>query len=264
MSDEKYIISFEGECDRLERQSLMFGHERGFQMVSPQPGTRLLDAGCGSGWLSRLVARRMPDCEVVGVDINPDYVAFATARAEEEGLTNLSYRVGAVGKLPFEDGSFDTVWSLMLLMFLPDRRGAIADLARLLRPGGRLVTGQQGTPRHADAPRDPELEAQVETFFGIAFPGWHPQDIPLHMLQAGLSDIDVRIETDPVWTFLGAASEAQLRNHRETTTPGAMRMADALGGEAAARDFVERIVAFAADPGTVTVTGFWTVSGRKV
>jgi ubiquinone/menaquinone biosynthesis C-methylase UbiE len=264
VADEKYIISFEGECDRLERQSLMFGHNRAFELVSPEPGTRLLDAGCGSGWLSRLVARRMPDCDVVGVDINPDYVAYATARAEEEGLANVSYQVGAVGDLPFEDESFDTVWSLMLLMFLPDRRGAIADLARLLRSGGRVVTGQQGTPRHADAPRDPDLEAKIETFFSIAFPDWHPQDIALHMLEAGLGDVEVSMTVDPIWTFLGAATKAQLRNHRETTTPGALRMADALGGEAAALEFVERILAFAADPDTVTVTGFWTVSGRKV
>jgi SAM-dependent methyltransferase len=243
---------------------LIFGHERAFDMVAPQPGTRLLDAGCGSGWLSRLIARRMPDCEVVGVDINPDYVAYAQLKAEAEGLTNLTYQVGAVGELPFEDGSFDTVWSLMLMMFLPDRRGAIADLARLLRPGGRLVTGQQGLPRHADAPRDPELEAQIETFFSIAFPDWHPQDIALHMIEAGLGGLDVRIDVDPIWTFLGAATEAQLSNHRETTTPGAMRMAEALGGEAAAQEFVERIVAFAADPGTVTVTGFWTMSGRRL
>ena len=87
-------------------------------------GTRLLDAGCGSGWLSRLVAKRMPDCEVVGVDINPDYVAFANERAHEAGLPNLRYEVGAVGDLPFADESFDTVWSLMLLMFLPDRPAA--------------------------------------------------------------------------------------------------------------------------------------------
>jgi SAM-dependent methyltransferase len=263
VADEKYIISFDGECDRLERQSLLFGHERAFQFVAPASGTRLLDAGCGSGWLSRLVARRMPECEVVGVDINPDYVAYATAKAKKEGLTNLSYQVGAVGDLPFEDKTFDTVWSLMLLMFLPDRRRAIADLARLLRRGGRLITGQQGTPRHADAPRDPELEAQICTFFSIAFPDWHPQDIPLHMMQAGLEDVEVNTFTDPIWTFIGAATEGQLLNHRETMVPGAMRMAEALGGEAAASEFIERLQAFVADPDTVTVTGFWTVSGRK-
>jgi ubiquinone/menaquinone biosynthesis C-methylase UbiE len=263
MSDEKYILSFDGECDRLERQSLLFGHDRGFDMVAPKAGTRLLDAGCGSGWLSRLIARRMPDCEVVGVDINPDYVAYAAQKANEAGLDNLSYRVGAVGALPFEAESFDTVWSLMVLMFLSDRSGAIGDLARLVRPGGRLVTGQHGTPRHANAPRNPALEDRIKTFFATAFPDWHPQDTPHLMLQAGLQDIDLRIDVDPMYTFLGAASEAQLRNHREVMTPGAARMADRLGGPAEAMTFVEDVIAFAADPATVTVTGFWTVTGRK-
>jgi ubiquinone/menaquinone biosynthesis C-methylase UbiE len=109
MSDEKYSLSYDGECDRLERQSLLFGHDRGLDMVAPTPGMRLLDAGCGSGWLSRLIARRMPDCEVVGVDINPDYVAYATKKAQDDGLENLSCRVGAVGDLSFDAESFDTV-----------------------------------------------------------------------------------------------------------------------------------------------------------
>lgn len=263
MTDEKYILSYEGECDRLERQSLIFGHDRGVDMVAPRPGTRLLDAGCGSGWLSRLIAQRMPDCEVVGVDINPDYVAFATDKAREAGLTNLSYTVGAVSDLPFEAESFDTVWSLMVMMFLPDRARAIADLARLVRPGGRLVTGQQGTPRHANAPRIPALEDKIAAFFGTAFPDWHPEDIPQFMLAAGLRDIDVKIRADPMYTFLGAASDAQLRNHREVMTPGAQKLADLLGGEAEAKAYVEDVMAFAADPATVTVTGFWTVSGNK-
>jgi ubiquinone/menaquinone biosynthesis C-methylase UbiE len=263
MSGEKYILSYDGECDRLERQSLIFGQERGVDMVAPEPGTRLLDAGCGSGWLSRLIAQRFPDCEVVGVDINPDYVAYATRKAEEAGLGNLRYRVGALGDLPFEAESFDTIWSLMVLMFLPDRAGAIADLARLLKPGGRLVTGQQAVPRHANSPRIPALEDKLTTFFATAFPDWHPEDIPRLVLDAGLQDIAVKMETDPMYTFLGPATEAQLRNHREVMTPGAARMADLLGGSDAAMAFVEDVLRYAADPATVTVTGFWQVSGRK-
>jgi hypothetical protein len=103
----------------------------------------------------------------------------------------------------------------------------------------------------------------LKTFFATAFPDWHPEDIPRLMLDAGLREVGVKMEVDPMYTFLGAATEAQLRNHREVMTPGAERMATLLGGKAAALAFVEDVMAFAANPATVTVTGFWTVTGRK-
>jgi hypothetical protein len=66
-----------------------------------------------------------------------------------------------------------------------------------------------------------------------------------------------------MYTFLGPASEAQVRNRREVLAPGAARMADRFGEPAETKAFVEAVIAFAADPATVTVTGFWTVTGRK-
>ena len=263
MAQASYVLSHDGECERLERQAHLFGLERGFQMVDPLPGTRLLDAGCGSGWLSRLVAERMPDCDVVGVDANPDHVDFATQKAREAGLRNLTYEVGEIGDLPFGPGSFDRVWSLMVIMFLPDCRRALTDLARLLTPGGRLICAQQGDPVHQNAPRDPELEADLDIFRAGAFPDWEPHALPLMMKELGLVDLDVKIEADPLYTVLGAPNPEKLRNHREVITSGSYALADAFGGPDRAAAFVERLMAFVADPATTTITGFWTVSGSR-
>jgi methylase of polypeptide subunit release factors len=69
-------------------------------MVAPAPGTRRLDAGCGSGWLSRRIAAWMPDREVLGIDTNPDRVAFASHGAREAGRDNLGCRPPASPTCP--------------------------------------------------------------------------------------------------------------------------------------------------------------------
>jgi ubiquinone/menaquinone biosynthesis C-methylase UbiE len=263
MADEKYILSYDGECERLERQSLIFGHDRGFDMVSPRPGERVLDAGCGSGWLSRLIAERMPDCEVVGVDINPDYVAYANRRAAEAGLDNLSYRVASLTDLPFAAGSFDTIFSLMVLMFLPNRQDAIAELARVAAPGGRVIAAQQGLALQLNHPPEPDLDAHLRAFFAFAFPDWKIQALPQMMETAGLRDITLRSETDPLYTFLGAATPAQLENNHNVIKPAVARMGDFLNDPVATASFVERWQAHIARPDTTTLTTFFVGTGIK-
>ncbi len=263
MTEEKYILRYEGECDRLEAQSLIFGHDRGLRLVDPKPGTRLLDAGCGSGWLSRLVARTNPDCQVFGVDINPDYVAYATSKADEAGLSNLAYQTGSVTDLPFEDGSFDTVWSLMVLLFLPDRAGAIAEMARITAPNGRLKALQQGGLLQQNHPPDADLEPHIRAFIARAFPDYDVTALPGMMRDAGLENIIVGMETDPLYTFLGAASDAQIENHRNVSRPAVDRMGDFLNDPDASASFPERWSAYIARPDTTTLTTFCAVEGVK-
>src|SRR5438876_10481486 len=72
--------------------------------LDPQPGERVLDLATGTGWTSRLVARR--GATVVGADIADDLIAGARERAKIEGLS-IEYRIGDAEKLPFADGEFD-------------------------------------------------------------------------------------------------------------------------------------------------------------
>jgi SAM-dependent methyltransferase len=97
------------ECERLERQCELRGiaHNLGYFDVPAR--ARVLDAGCGSGAMTRLIASRHPDSEVIGVDLNPGYVAWARDRATIEGINNSSFQMADVRHLPFDDASFDIV-----------------------------------------------------------------------------------------------------------------------------------------------------------
>lgn len=104
--------------------------------LDPKPGERILDLATGTGWTSRVVARR--GARVTGVDIASELVAAAKARAETEGLA-IDYRIGDAESLPFADGAFDGVISTCGVMFASRPEAAAAELARVTRRGGRIA-----------------------------------------------------------------------------------------------------------------------------
>ena len=104
--------------------------------LAPGPGERILDLATGTGWTSRLVARR--GATVVGADIAEGLLDAARAQAAAEGLA-IDYRVGDAEQLPFADGAFDAVISTCGVMFASRPEAAAAELARVVRPGGRIA-----------------------------------------------------------------------------------------------------------------------------
>lgn len=107
------------------------------RLVGDVAGTRLLDLACGNGYLSRRFARQ--GAIVVGVDANAPLIERARAREAQEPL-GITYHVGSAEHLAMlEDGAFDLVVCNMALMDIENAAGAIQEVARVLRPGGRFV-----------------------------------------------------------------------------------------------------------------------------
>ena len=104
--------------------------------LNPQPGERILDLSTGTGWTSRVVARR--GANVIGVDIASALLDAARARADAEGLP-IRYHLGGPESLPFEDGEFDAVVSTFGIMFASRPEAAAGELARVCRKGGRIA-----------------------------------------------------------------------------------------------------------------------------
>lgn len=104
--------------------------------LDPKPGERILDLSTGTGWTSRLVARR--GAAVIGADIAADLLEAARAQAKAEGLS-IEYQVGDAEGLPFEDAAFDAVVSTCGVMFASKQEAAAAELARVCRKGGRIA-----------------------------------------------------------------------------------------------------------------------------
>jgi SAM-dependent methyltransferase len=110
--------------------------ERLCQEADLRAGDRVLDVACGSG--NAAIAAARCGCEVTGVDYVPSLLERARERAAVEGL-ELTLVEGDAEALPFEDGSFDAVVSVVGVMFAPDQETAAAELLRACRPGGTIA-----------------------------------------------------------------------------------------------------------------------------
>lgn len=104
--------------------------------LDPRPAERVLDLATGTGWTSRLVARR--GAAVTGADIAGELLEAAREKAISEGLA-IEYEIADAEQLPFESGAFDAVISTCGVMFASGQEAAAAELARVCRPGGRIA-----------------------------------------------------------------------------------------------------------------------------
>jgi ubiquinone/menaquinone biosynthesis C-methylase UbiE len=146
-----------------ELASLDQFHARGLQAtidlaaaLQPASSDRVLDVGSGLGGPSRYLASTF-GCEVQGIDLSPTYVELSGFLAERTGLSDkVTYRRANALSLPFADATFDIAWTQHVAMNIEDRDGLYAEIARVLRPGGRLalydvVAGSQ-SPLHFPVP----------------------------------------------------------------------------------------------------------------
>ena len=115
--------------------------DQAFEAVREAAPTHVLEVGCGWGEFAARVQAEL-DATVVAIDLSPRMVQLAQERGVDA-------RVGDVQQLPFEDGSFDCAVANWMLYHAPDIDRALAELARVLRPGGRLVAATNGQ-RHLE------------------------------------------------------------------------------------------------------------------
>jgi ubiquinone/menaquinone biosynthesis C-methylase UbiE len=127
--------------DDTERMSAaLWPHE------PPGTGTRMLELGCGPGFYSGRFAERYPQLSVVGVDRSERQLAWARLRASKRGLQNCRFERVNVLDISCDDAHFDILIASRLFTVLPEREEAVAEMFRVLRPGGRCLIAE---PRHA-------------------------------------------------------------------------------------------------------------------
>ena len=147
MSSDPYVHGYsETESRRLADQADTLSELLHRDSVFPE-GSRVLEAGCGTGAQTRILAGKNPACSFVSVDVSGESVGIARKRLERDGITNVKLEIADIFHLPFPEGSFDHVFLCFVLEHLSDPSGALDKLTKVLKPGGSLtvIEGDHGS-----------------------------------------------------------------------------------------------------------------------
>lgn len=140
MSHEQVAAAFDGWAKAGRAESMEISHgDVVAQIVAEmdiRPGQRILDLGCGNGWATRLLAQAAPGATAVGIDLSAEMIQ--RAEAAHTNTIRARYELAAFENLGLRDKSFDRVFSMEAIYYALDLGKALAEAARVLKPGGRI------------------------------------------------------------------------------------------------------------------------------
>lgn len=173
--------------------------QRSFDLLALQPGQQVLDVGCGPGIDTCALAAWVGDSGTVyGVDIDPAMIAEADARAQQQAIGNVRHQLADVLSLPFADQSLDAVRAERLLQVLPDSlspTAVIAEMRRVLKPGGRLLLADADWGSASVDMQDTALERRLTAFFATRMRpnGLAGRQLYRGLQHAGFSELTLEI-----------------------------------------------------------------------
>jgi ubiquinone/menaquinone biosynthesis C-methylase UbiE len=153
-------------------------------VLAPAPDWSALDVATGTGHLARALAPRVR--QVTGVDLTPAMLAEGRRLAAEAGLGNVRFEEGAAERLPYADAAFDLVATRLSLHHMLDPGPAVAEMARVARPGGVVAVIDLVSPD------DPALAARYNSFERLRDPS-HTRALTLGELTASLETAGVKL-----------------------------------------------------------------------
>ena len=169
-----------------------------------KPGEHVLDLGSGAGVDVFLAARKVGATgHVIGVDMTPEMLERARAGAAKHAFANVDFREGRLEALPVEDASVDAVTSNCVINLVPDKAAVFREVARVLKPGGRLVISDI----LLDGRLPEALEKDVLAYVGCVSGAILREDYFAMARAAGLDEITVLKDIDYVAAFADAAPE---------------------------------------------------------
>ncbi len=135
MTESSYTMGYSDEFRQLlDRRS---AHTHAAHLLPHlESGQRVLDFGCGPGKISVGLARAVEPGELHGIAVEESQIELASAAAKAGGHDNATFHIGDATALPFDDGYFDIAHCHAVLMHVPDTQAALAEVMRVLKPGG--------------------------------------------------------------------------------------------------------------------------------
>jgi ubiquinone/menaquinone biosynthesis C-methylase UbiE len=202
---QKSTITFNSAADYFDAPALSFWNRFGrntVERIQLQPGAKVLDVCCGSGASAIPAAVKVGNTgSVSGADLADSLLDLARQKSQQQGLTNIEFRCGDFTNLGLSSASFDTIICVFGIFFVPDMEAAVAELWRMLRPGGKLAITSWGSRVFEPANQTfwnaikverPELYKQYTPWYRIG----DPESLKALLESGGATNVEVFAETD--------------------------------------------------------------------
>jgi SAM-dependent methyltransferase len=178
----------------------------GFLLPILEPGTTLLDVGCGPGTITADLADRVAPGRVIGVDSSAEVIARA---ATDHQRDNLTFATGDIYALDLPDDAVDVAFAHQVLQHLSDPVAALRELRRVTRPGGTVAVRDSDYGAFVWSPADPVLDAWLDLYHRVTRHNDAEPDAGryLHVWAREAGFADVRVTTS-TWTFHTAEERA--------------------------------------------------------
>ncbi len=180
------------EQERLVEQAEHWRHRLIAAGTELEPGTRLLEIGCGAGAVLAVLGQEFPGVQLYGVDIEQKQLDFARGHLERAGVEATLQEADALA-LPFAGESFDHVWMMWLLEHISEPAAVLREARRVLVPGGAITAIEVDYSTCRAEPSTPALEALFRAMVqGMAASGWSDAGtrLPGWLRRAGFREVD--------------------------------------------------------------------------
>ena len=245
-----YIMESSDEARRLLVQERTGNAREALLLAGLQPGQRVLDAGCGPGGITELMARLVgPTGHVTALELNP--ARLEEARRLNAPHPNVLLRQGDVHATGFEAHAFDFSWCQFVLQYLPQRWDVIAELMRVTRPGGKVVVSEFDGFGMLNWPMDEPLrdwcQRLTDALMRTTGLDIHVGRKVFHAMQRlGLKQ--VRVHLLPQYVIAGAADAAMYQDWETRFSALEPHVAPLLGGVEDYRAMSQKYLQLLADP----------------
>jgi ubiquinone/menaquinone biosynthesis C-methylase UbiE len=202
---EKSTTTFNSAADYFDAPALSFWNRFGqktIDRIQLQPGDQVLDVCCGSGASAIPAAVQVGTTgSILGVDLANSLLELARQKSQQQGLANIEFRCGDFTSMDLPSESFDAIVCVFGIFFVPDMEAAVAELWRMLRPGGKLAITSWGTRVFEPANQTfwnaikserPELYKQFTPWYRIG----DTDSLTALLESGGATNVEVFAETD--------------------------------------------------------------------
>jgi SAM-dependent methyltransferase len=258
-----YIMEDPREASRLEQKVDPSSWVQKYLAHRVRPGAEVLSVGCGPGVILRSLANLDSSIRATGIDISTERLRQATEK--NRGNSRLQFVCGDAQSMEFPSNSFDLVYCRMLLQYLKEKARAVAEMARVCKPGGTVLLQDLDGQLLWHYPEDPAVQQALEKVVAaLATTGFDPfvgRKLFWLAQNAGLTNIDVQVESYHL--IAGEADPDILKQWELKLEIAGPQMSRVLGSESEAKKHSQAFLDFLRRPDTLTYSTVFTVTGEK-